>query len=127
MADFFTQSSSYHGTYQIGSVDVDPHFKICAVANINASNQLEATFWINENSERIDSDLGDAVYVIRDKNGVAVAGLTESGIAPDVNGYFHITPVSAALIYDLTHYVLEIDIPVDGIGRTGSIGLVNGE
>lgn len=127
MPDIFTSSSAYQGTFVTGTVVSDPHFQICAVANINASNQFEASFWINQNGLRIDSNLGLASYRIRDKAGTAVSGMTQASIAADVNGYYHITAVSAALIYDLTHYVMEIEIPVDGQEKASSIGLVNGE
>lgn len=125
MADIFSQQA-YQGTYVVGSITSDPHFQICATANINAANQFECSFWINENGERIDSNLGTAAYRIRDKAGALVSGLTQSSISPDVNGYFHITAVSAALLYDLNHYLLEIEISVDGVERAASIGLVNG-
>lgn len=127
MADIFTQSSAYQGTFVLGTVETEPHFQICAIANINASNQFEATFWINENGERVDSNLGNGSYRIRDKDGSLVSGMSQVSVTPDVNGYFQITPVSASLIYDLTHYVMEIEIPVDGVERASSIGLVNGE
>jgi len=128
MADILVSRNVYQGTATPGSnPPTDAHFQICAIANINASNQLEATFWINRNGERVDSDLGTGGYVVRDKNGTAVAGLVQSGISPDVNGYYKITPVSAALIYDLTHYVMEINISVSGSDKTSSIGIVIGE
>lgn len=125
MADIFSQQA-YQGTFVIGTVTSDPHFQICATANINASNQFECSFWINENGDRVDSDLGNAAYRIRDKAGVLVAGLAQASVAPDVNGYFHITAVSAALLYDLNHYILEIEIPIDGVEHAASIGLVSG-
>ena len=53
--------------------------------------------------------------------------MSETGIAADLSGYFHTTPVLAPLIYDLTHYLLEIEISVDGVNRNSSIGLVRGE
>lgn len=127
MANIYTQSSAYQGTFVAGTIEVDKVYQICAVANINASNQLEISFWINENGERIDSDLNDASYFIRDKDGDLVSGMTETGLSADVNGYYHTAPVLAPLIYDLTHYILEISIDVDGVERTGSIGLVRGE
>lgn len=127
MADIFTQSSAYQGTFVTGTVSTDPHFQICAVANINASNQFECSFWVNENGQRVDSNLGNGSYRIRDKSGALVSGLSQVSVTPDVNGYFHITAVSAALIYDLTHYLLEIEISVDGVEIASSIGLVNGE
>ncbi len=126
MADIFSQQA-YQGTFTPGTVEVDKVYQICAVANINASNQLEISFWINENGERVDSNLNDASYFVRDKAGALVSGLTETGISADVNGYYHTTPVVAPLIYDLTHYILEIYIDLDGVEKTASIGLVRGE
>lgn len=127
MAGIFTASNAYQGTFTPGTVVSDPHFQMCAIANLNASNQLETTFWINRNGERVDSNLGTAAYRIRDKVGNLVSGLAQTGITPDVNGYFHITPVLASLIYDLTHYTMEIEIDVDGVERASSIGLVIGD
>lgn len=127
MANILTSSNVYQGTFTVGTVEVDPIYQICAVANINASNQLEISFWINKNGERVDSDLDSGSYVIKDKAGALVSGMSESGILADASGYFHTTPIAAPLIYDLTHYILEIEISVSGVNRTSSIGLVRGE
>lgn len=127
MADIFTQSNAYQGTAQAGAVPTTEVHQVCANANINASNMFEATFWILRNGVRVDSNLGNASYRLRDKAGALVSGIAQTGIVPDVNGYFHIAAVSAALIYDLTHYVIEIEIPIDGVEYASSIGLVNGE
>lgn len=126
MADIFSQQA-YHGTFTPGTVDVDSHFQISAVANINASNMFECTFWVNENGQRVDNNLGTASYRLRDKTGALVTGISSISVTADANGYFEITPVSAALIYDLTHYLLEIEIPVDGVEVASSVGLVVGE
>lgn len=94
-----------------------------AVFSINASNQLEATFWATKNNDVLTgATLGTASYQVYDKNGVAVVGLSESGIAADVNGQFHTTPVSAALLTDLTHYTAVITISVAGKNRVSSKG-----
>jgi hypothetical protein len=127
MADIFTASNVYQGTASPGAVQSTEIHQVCANANINASNQLEATFWILRNGVRVDSNLGQASYRLRDKAGNVVSGVSQTGINPDVNGYFHIAAVSAALIYDLTHYVLEIEIPIDGVEYASAIGMVNGE
>lgn len=127
MPDILVSSTSYQGTFLVGTVESDPIFQICAVANINASNLFESSFWITRNGLRVDSDLGNAAYRIRDKTGALVSGLSASSVAPDSNGYFHITPVSAALLYDLNHYIMEIEIPVDGVEKASSIGLVHNE
>lgn len=127
MADIFTSSSAYQGTFVVGSFTSDPHFQICAIANITASQHLKISFWINQNGLRLDANLGNADYRIRDSSGALISGLAQVGVAPDVNGYFHPTPVAAASIYDLEHYILEVDIPVEGISKSSSIGLVRGE
>ena len=114
MADIYSQQA-YHGTFLAGSVTFEEHFQICAVANISASNMFEATFWVNRHGQRVDTNLSNASYRLRDKAGALVSGIASGSVAPDVNGYFKITAVSASLIYDLTHYILEIEIPVDGV------------
>lgn len=91
--------------------------------SINASNQLEATFWSTVNDQLTNPLLlGTASYIIYDKTGTAVVGLTQSGITADVNGFFHITPVSAALLTDLTHYTAKITISIAGSDRTVAKG-----
>lgn len=127
MADIYTQSSGYQGTFVAGTVEIEAIYQVCATANINASNQFECSFWLNKNGLRQDSDLGNASYRIRDKTGAVVSGLTEASIAPDVNGYYHVTPVVASLLFDLTHYLLEIEIPYENQEKSATIGLVNGE
>lgn len=91
--------------------------------SINASNQLEATFWTTINDQLSDPNLlGTAAYQVYDKLGVAVPGLNQSGIVADVNGFYHITPVSAVLITDLTHYTVKITINIAGSDRVVAKG-----
>ena len=127
MADILTASNVYQGTFTPGTIVSEAHYQVCAIASINASNQLQATVWVNQNGERVNSNLGNMNYRIRDKAGALVSGLTQTGVTPDINGYYHITPVLASLIYDLTHYTMEIEIDVDGVDVGSSIGLVVGE
>lgn len=94
-------------------------FDVKAVFSINASNQLEATFWTTKNNERLTGiTLGNASYQIYDKNGNAVVGLTESGITADGEGQYHTTPISAVLLTDLTHYTAKIVVEIAGQNRT---------
>lgn len=91
--------------------------------SINALNQLEATFWTTVNDQlTAPALLGTASYQIYDKLGVAVAGLNQSGIVADVNGFFHITPVLATLLTDLTHYTAKITVEIAGQNRTVAKG-----
>lgn len=98
-------------------------YDVKSVFSINALNQLEASFWGSKNDQQISGGLlGTASYQVYDKSGVAVAGLTESGITADINGLYHTTPVSAALLTDLTHYTVKIQITVAGAMRTSYKG-----
>lgn len=91
--------------------------------SINALNELKATFWVESSEGRVaTSGLGDASYTVYDSAGSAVAGLTESSISADGNGLFAITPVSAVLLTDLTHYTVKIEIEVNGESRVAYKG-----
>lgn len=90
--------------------------------SINAVNQLQATFWLEYDSSVEVVGLGAANYQVFDVNGAAVLGLSESSIVADVNGRFHITPVSASLLTDLTHYSVKVGIISHGIERVAYKG-----
>lgn len=104
-------------TQMISSSIQATEYRPKAQFSINASNQLQATLWIEHDSYVVTSGLGAANYTVYDVNGVAVAGLTQTGITADVNGRYQITPVSAILLSDLTHYNVKIGIVVDGVER----------
>ena len=97
------------------------------VFSINASNQLEASFWATENGQHTTGVLGAANFAVYDKAGTAVAGLSGSGLTADANGVYHSSPVSAAALVDLAHYTVRIGVVVDGIERVMFKGLVLGE
>jgi len=93
-----------------------PVHRILATFSINALNQFQATFWVsNDDAHILTTNLGTANYAVYDASGNAVAGLTQSGISADVNGRFQITPTSATLLTDLTHYNVKIGIIVENI------------
>lgn len=95
-----------------------PSYSSHAQFSINASNQLLGTLWATADGViRSGASLGSANYTVYDASGTAVAGLTQSGITADSNGRFIITPVSAILLTDLTHYSVKIGIIVDGVER----------
>lgn len=91
--------------------------EVKAIFSINALNQLQATFWVKKDGQIKLTNLGTAGYTVYDKDGVAVVGLTESGLTADVNGRFKTTPISAALLTDLTHYTVKVEIVVEGINH----------
>lgn len=99
-------------------------FDCFAGVSINALNQLQVSLWATKNNEKCKgSILGTASFVVYDKSGTAVSGVTQSGLTADSNGYFHSTPISAVLLTDLTHYLVEITINVEGQDRVTSIAL----
>ena len=95
-------------------------YGINGVFSVNESNQLIASFWADEDDELITagSRLGTASYVIYDKNGNLVSGMSESGIVADANGLFEITPVASTLVNDLSYYTVKVTIVVDGVPRS---------
>lgn len=118
---FVKVTMTVHGVVRSKFIIVDgtlADYTCRAVFSINASNQLEATFWATKNDETAPTAiLGTASYQVYDKSGNAVVGVTETGLTADVNGLYHTTPVSAALLTDLTHYVAKVTISVAGKNR----------
>lgn len=128
MADFLIENNFLMATATSGAAqDADPIYEPRAVFSINASNELQGTFWITKNGTLMKNNLGTASYTVRDKTGAAVSGLTQSNIAADLNGLFEITPVAATLILDLTHYTVDITISADDTARDGVVGITVGE
>lgn len=95
-----------------------PSYAAHAQFSINALNQMQATLWATTDGVvKSGAGLGVANYTVYDSTGTAVVGLTQSGITADSNGRFIITPVSATLLTDLTHYSVKVGIVVDGVER----------
>jgi hypothetical protein len=116
----------YEPAGAVAPIVVDPVYEARAVFSINASNQLQGTFWLVKNGQHQTSDLGQASYVVRDQQGNTV-GLVETNISADSNGLYQITPVQANVIQDLTHYTVEISIIADNSIRKNVIGITLGE
>jgi len=68
--------------------------------------------------------MGTASYQVYDKTGAAVIGMTESGIVADSNGQYKITPVASIMSTSLDHYMVKINITVDGAIREGYEALI---
>ena len=93
-------------------------YEVKSVFSINALNQLQATMWVSRDDGLVQlTNLGTANYTVYDKDGIAVVGLTESGLTADASGRYKITPVSATLLTDLTHYTVKVEIIVLGISH----------
>jgi hypothetical protein len=111
---FFIANNVYQGSFQAGSTIFADQYESHGVFSLNASNQLRGTLWITKNGSVLNSGLSPADYRVFDADGNLVSGISQINIAPDVNGLYEITPVSAALLVDLTHYLVEITINYDG-------------
>lgn len=110
------------GVGSAGGVVFEPR----AVFSINASNQLQASIWITEDGEQINTGLGTASFTIYDKDGNSVS-ISQSGLIADVNGIYKSTPVSAVSILDLTHYVVLFEITVNSQIKKGAVGITVAE
>jgi len=91
--------------------------KINGVFAVNNSNQLIASFWVNDNDGTINNParLGLASYVIYDQNGNLVPSMSQNNIAADAEGFYEINPVASVLDLDNTFYTVKVTIFVDGI------------
>lgn len=116
----------YNPAGSAAPVVVNSNYEPRAIFSINASNQLQGTFWVTKDSQQMASSLGTLSFVIRDQDGVTI-GITESGLAADVNGFYYMTPVLADAIQDLTHYTVEITVVADTQSRKGVIAIALGE
>ena len=110
----------------VSLIQTAPEYEIDGVVSLNSSNQLEATFWAAANEVIKTTSLGTASYVIYDKTGALVSGMSQSGISADANGLFKITPVASTLSEDLTHYMMKVTITVDGVARSEILS-INGK
>lgn len=127
MPNILVQNNVYQGTADPATpIIANPVYENRAIFSINASNQLQGTFWVVKDGVQLVSNLGTASYTIRDQDGNTI-GITESGLLPDLNGLYQITPVQANAILDLTHYTVEINISSDSITKKNVVGITLGE
>lgn len=99
--------------------------KAHGVFSINSSNQLLGTIWATYDGTVVLSNLGSASYSVYDATGTAVIGLSQTGLTPDINGRYIITPVLSSL-QDLTHYTVKITININGTDYTSYRGITLG-
>lgn len=126
--DFFVENNFIMSTAEANASTIStPVIEPRGVFSLNASNQLQATFWIVQDGVLVQSNLGTASYQIYDKDGVAITGLTQSGISPDGGSLYKTTPVAATLMYDLSHYTAKVTITYDTVNYLNVLGLTIGE
>jgi hypothetical protein len=96
------------------TVVVGDKYEIKCGLHVSANNAFYGTFWLEGNQGVIDTGLSTGSYTVYDADRNASATLTQTGITPDVNGIYRLTPVSAAELIDLTHFDIEFEASVDG-------------
>jgi hypothetical protein len=106
--------------------EAGPVYEVKSVFSVNVLNQLEGSFWVLKNGEKITSSLGVASFTVRDRTGATV-GISQSGIIANAQGMFAITPTIASGILDLNYYTADITIVADGVSRSGVSGIVVGQ
>ncbi len=106
--------------------EAGPVYEISSVFSINALNQIEGSFWVNKNGEKLNSSLGNGSFSIRDKNG-SLIGISQNTISSNAQGIYSITPAIATNILDLNYYTVEIEIIADGQVRHGVSAIVVGQ
>jgi hypothetical protein len=126
MPNILVENNVYQGTFTAGTIVIPNTYESHGVFSITASNQLQGTLWITKDGEQISNSLGTARYIVYDAAGNDV-GIEETGISPDSNGQYQITPVLATVLQDLTHYVVEIAISYEGSERIALRGITLGE
>jgi len=107
-----------------GVAEGTPLYKPQGAFTINSSDQLQGTIWISKNANNMTTGLGTASYVIYDKSGALVGGMSESGIVADANGQYKITPVASTLSNTLDHYLIKATVSADSADRIAYIPLV---
>lgn len=124
---FFVENNVFQGSFLAGSTIFADEYEAHGVFSINASNQFRGSLWLTKNASVLNSGLSTANYQVYDADGNAVAGLSQVGVTPDINGLFEIATVSAALLVDLTHYVVAITMFYDGETYTSYRGITLAE
>jgi hypothetical protein len=119
MADQFYQNNAYfNGSDVVG--EAAELYEPRAGMSIE-NDQLYMNFWLTKNGTVISSGLGDAEYRVFDRDAALVAGLSETGLAADVEGFYTSTPVASTNLEDLNHYIVEVTISYDGQDRVARI------
>jgi hypothetical protein len=87
---------------------------------VDDTNDFIGSFWVADSLGTITNPLrlGTASFIVYDNNGNAVPGFTQSGIIPDINGFFEITPIPSILDFEHNFYAAKVTIAVDGVPIT---------
>lgn len=104
------QLLSSENSFSTGSsLSTDGYNTNCAIS-INGNGELQGTLWLEQAGQPVTTGLTSASYTVYDKNDAAVSGLTQSGITPNGNGAFVITPVTATALNGFSHYRMKVTV-----------------
>jgi hypothetical protein len=108
------------------STVADVYQSKCSIA-INANNAFYGTFWLEQNGQLQINNLGAASYVVYDADRNDIPLLQETALTANADGFFRLTPQSAADLIDLTHFFIKVSIYFDGSLRESVWGFNLGE
>jgi len=114
-------SMSVISTGVLTSIDV---YRNEAVFSVDDSNAFVGSLWSTKNESLANSPgavLGAASYQVYNNAGVAVVGMSESGITANAQGIYIISPVPYLITDNGDHYVVKVTISVDGEDRVNHI------
>jgi len=94
-------------------------YEVAGVFTVDSTGNFIGSLWATVNDDLVTSlpRLGTASYSIYDKNSALVVGMSESGITPDANGQFTITPITSTLDLVGNFYTVKATIVVDSFAR----------
>lgn len=119
-------SMSVISTGVLTSIDM---YETKAAWSINDSNQFELTAWAEKNNSlatSVSDVLGTASYQVYDKLGVAIVGMSASGISANAQGLYVMPAVSNLTLEERQHYEIKVSIMVDGEVRTNFLRIEAG-
>lgn len=101
-------------------------YSLDGVSDVDYSNNLVGSFWVSDNERILTTGISNGSYQAYTANGTIIPGLSQTGIVPDVNGFYVITPFPLPSVIDGTSaYVIKLSAVVNGQTRTKNIILGN--
>lgn len=101
-------------------------YSLDGTSDVDYNNNVVGAFWISDNERILTTGLGTGAYTGYTASGVAIPGLSETGIVADANGFFLITPLPGASTLDGTSaFIIKLSATANGQTRTKNIILGN--
>ena len=101
---------------------------VSGIFAIDENNNLIGSFWASDSLGTIENPLrlGAGSYVLYDKNGNLVPGMSQTGITPDSEGFYEIAPIPSILDLEHNFYAAKTTVVVDGIPVTYTLPVTYG-